>query len=75
MLQRNEIISDYLLLSLFFLHLTAYNLQKMIDNLLLSQFFRDLAADYWLVFTKIPKREVVFIALMSTFTTKVSFTS
>jgi len=46
MLQRNEIIFDYLLLSRIFLDLTAHNLQKMIDNMLLSQFLGDLAADY-----------------------------
>lgn len=43
--------------------------------MLLSLFLGDLAADYRLVFAKVPKREVVFIALMSSFTTKVSFTS
>jgi hypothetical protein len=46
MLQRNEIIFDYLLLSRIFLDLTADNLQKMIDNMLLSQFLGDLAAGY-----------------------------
>lgn len=42
--------------------------------MLLSRFFEDLAADYRLVFAKVPKRDIVFIALMSSFTTKVSFT-
>ena len=42
--------------------------------MLLSQFFEDLAADYRLVYAKIPKRDIVFNALMSSFTTKGSFT-
>ena len=46
MLQRNEIISDYLLVSRIFLHLTVSNLQKMLDNMLLSHFLKDLTADY-----------------------------
>ena len=46
MLQRNENISDYLLLSRIFLDLTADNLQKMHDNMLLTLFFEDLAAGY-----------------------------
>jgi len=50
MLQRNEIISDYLLLSRFFLDLIAYNLQKIQDNLLLSHFLKDLTADYHTIF-------------------------
>ena len=40
------IISDYLLLSRIFLDLTADNLQKMLDNMLLSHFLKDLTADY-----------------------------
>ena len=39
-------IIDYLLLSPNFFDLAASYLQKMFDNVLLTQFFNHLAADY-----------------------------
>ena len=52
MLQRNEILSDYLLLSPKFFDLTADNLQFLFDNLLLTHSFEDLTSSYRIFLSK-----------------------